>query len=58
MADKVKPMTKPGRPDDFGDCQCGIPGCKGHEPDADGKIHIHHPNGKHYVLNMSKHLAN
>jgi hypothetical protein len=59
MADAVKQMKQPGsKVDPDAPCNCGIPGCKGHEPDAEGKVHIFHPNGKHYVLDMSRHTAN
>jgi hypothetical protein len=53
-----KSGARPSPDESVAECKCGIPGCKGHEPDAEGKIHVFHPNGKHYVLDMSKWAAN
>jgi hypothetical protein len=40
MADKIKPMVKPGGIA----CKCGIPNCQGHRMTEDGKALItQHP---------------
>jgi hypothetical protein len=50
---------KPAPDASVAECKCGVPNCQGHQPDADGMIHItNHPSGKHFVLNMRKRIAN
>ena len=55
---KPADQTKNKSPFEPGSCECGFPNCQGHEPDADGKVHIpNHPRG-HLVLDMSKWASN